>query len=255
MKRLVSWNVNGIRAGAKKGLFEWMQDIDADVICLQETKAHPDQLNESFIAPPGYRSYWASAKKRGYSGVAVYTRDTPDDVAQLGVSEFDDEGRTLILEYPEFTLMTGYFPNSQDGGVRLDYKLEYCDAIMDQCLSRVNSGRHVVLCGDLNIAHKPIDLAHPKQNEDHPGYLPEERSWMDSFAEEGFIDTFRAFDPSPEKYTWWSYLTKARERNVGWRLDYFWVNEEFMDVVEGAHILDDVYGSDHCPVDLVLRQG
>ena len=248
--RIVSWNVNGIRAAAKKGLTDWFAGYAPDVLCVQETKAHPDQVPPEVARPDGYHVYWSSAKRRGYSGVAAFCRSEPLSVRTLGIGEFDDEGRTLILEYPDFSIISCYFPNSRDGGARLDYKLEYCEAIERECGTIVSAGRNVAVCGDFNISHKPIDLADPKGNEDQAGYLPEERAWLDRFQEAGYVDTFRAFDPSPGRYTWWSYITRARERNVGWRLDYFWVNGGFMPMVRSAGILADVQGSDHCPVTL-----
>ncbi len=250
MKRLASWNVNGIRAAAQKGLGAWIQSNAYDVVCLQETKAHPDQLTEELLAPPGYRAYWASATKRGYSGVAVYSRETPLSVDPLGVPEFDDEGRTLILEYPEFVLINAYFPNSRDGGARLDYKLGFCESVRSLCDKRVAAGEHVVVCGDFNIAHKPIDLENPRANEGNPGYLPEERAWMDRWAEAGYVDAFRLFCADEGNYTWWSYRFGARAKNIGWRIDYHWVDSGFKPRVRNAEIHPQVAGSDHCPVSL-----
>jgi len=256
MTNFISWNVNGIRACETKGLFTFLQAERPHFLCLQETKAQPDQLTEKFIAPRDYRSFFASAVKKGYSGVAVYVReDVPEplSVSTLGIPEFDDEGRTLLLEYPEYTLITAYFPNSQPEGKRLDYKLRFCRAVQERCDAIVRAGGHIVLCGDYNVAHKPIDLAHPKQNEENPGYLPEERDWMDGFTAGGYVDTFRMFNSEPGQYTWWTYRMKARERNVGWRIDYFCVDRGFRDRVEQAAIRPEIPGSDHCPVSLVLR--
>jgi len=249
---IVSWNVNGIRAAEKKGLLEYMMKEAADIVCLQETKAKPEQLTEELITPDGYTSYFSSAVKAGYSGVAVYTRTVPLSVAPLGIAEYDNEGRALAVEYPDFVLINGYFPNSQNEGARLDYKLGYCDAVLSLCDSLVKSGKNVVVCGDYNIAHKPIDLARPKQNEGSPGYLPEERAWMTKYLDAGYTDTFRMFNSEGENYTWWSYRTRGRERNVGWRLDYFCVNEGFSRRVKSSEIRSEVMGSDHCPVVLEL---
>ncbi len=253
---IVSWNVNGIRAVHQKGLLlDYMMAEGADIVCLQETKARPDQLTEELIAPEGYSSWFSSARKAGYSGTAVYSRIKPVSVSELGVEEYDAEGRTLVVEYPGFTLINGYFPNSQSEGARLDYKLGYCDAVLGLCDSLVAGGRNVLICGDYNIAHKPIDLARPKQNEQNPGYLPEERDWMGRFLDSGYTDTFRMFNGEGGNYTWWSYRTRGRERNIGWRLDYFCVNEGFSGRVLASEIRSEVTGSDHCPVVLNLDAG
>ncbi|MGI9256817.1 MAG: exodeoxyribonuclease III, partial [Salinispira sp.] len=228
MKRIFSWNVNGIRAAAKKGLLEWMQSAEADIICLQETKAHPDQLDASLREPAHsgkpsggrWHSYWASAEKKGYSGVVTFTREEPKSVHFFDLSRFDAEGRVLICEFSSFTLLNAYFPNSQAEGARLDYKLDFNNAILSWANKQVRDGKNILICGDFNVAHKAIDLERPKSNEKNPGYLPEERSWMDTFIEAGYVDTFRIFNPEPRQYTWWSYRSNAREKNVGWRIDY-----------------------------------
>ena len=258
MTRVVSWNVNGIRAVEKKGFVDWVAAESPDILCLQETKAHPDQLSAELMAPCDrsggvYKSYWAHAQKAGYSGAAIYSRTEPLEVRRLGVREFDDEGRVLIADYPTFSLINAYFPNSQDLGARLPYKLAFCDAILEKCRELVASGRSIVLCGDYNIAHTAIDLARPKANEESPGYLPEERAWMDTFTASGFADTFRRFHPGmKDQYSWWSYRMKAREKNIGWRIDYHCVDEAFMQRVKSSIIRPDVQGSDHCPVEIVL---
>jgi exodeoxyribonuclease-3 len=248
MTRIASWNVNGIRAAEGKGLFQWLQEESPDILCLQETKISLDQLSEAHNSQPGYTSYFRSAKKRGYSGVAVYAKEAPLSVSTLGISEFDDEGRTLILEYPEFTLINAYFPNSQEEGARLPYKLAFCEAVLRFCKNQVKVGRHIVICGDFNIAHKPIDLANPKSNEKNPGYLPEERAWMDTFTSSGFVDTFRMFCAEAGHYSWWSYRFNARSKNIGWRIDYFCTDSGFTNRIESSKILPEVTGSDHCPV-------
>jgi exodeoxyribonuclease III len=252
MKKIISWNVNGIRAMAKKGFVPWIGQAAPDVLCLQETKANPDQLDEELKNIHGYTSYFASAEKKGYSGVAIYTKAKPTEIRKMGFEEFDREGRVLVLEYPDLTVISAYFPNSQNGGARLGYKLEFCAAMLEFCEGLAAAGRNFVLCGDFNIAHKPIDLARPKGNEASAGYLPEERAWMDTFTGSGFIDTFRLFNQEPGNYTWWSYVTRARERNVGWRLDYHCVPGYFQKRVAQSTILSDVMGSDHCPVELIL---
>jgi exodeoxyribonuclease III len=257
--RIFSWNVNGIRACAGKGLFEWLAKESPDVLCLQETKANPDQLSPEFLSPSdgrggSYHGYWASAKRRGYSGVAIYSKREPRSISFLGSPEYDEEGRTLVADFGAFVLVSAYFPNSQDGGARLDYKLGFCDALLALCDSLVASKRHVVVCGDWNIAHESIDLANPKANEGNPGYLPEERAWMDKYLSAGYADTFRRFHPEGGHYTWWTYrVPGARERNVGWRLDYHCVNAAFLPAVAAAAIHQSVLGSDHCPVSLDLE--
>ena len=258
MFSIVSWNVNGVRSAETKGLFGWLASESPDILCLQETKANPDQLSPSFLAPVDasgktYRSFWASAKRRGYSGVALFSREEPKSVGGLGIPEFDDEGRTLVADYGDFVLIGAYFPNSQEAGARLPYKLAFCAAVKAACDKLVADGRHVVVCGDYNIAHRPIDLANPKSNEGNPGYLPEERAWMDSFTGAGYVDTFRRFCAEPNQYTWWTYRFHAREKNVGWRIDYHCTDEGFADRVGSSTILKDVLGSDHCPVKLVLK--
>jgi len=253
--RIISWNINGIRAIEKKGFFEWLKKEDPDILCLNETKAEPGQLSPVFINPPGtkYTSFWASAKKKGYSGVAIYTKKEPDEVRFMGKSEFDEEGRVLAADYKDFTLIAAYFPNSQDEGKRLGYKLSFNDAMLKLCNSIVKKGKHFLLCGDYNVAHTPIDLAHPKQNENSAGYLPEERAWMDSFLKAGNIDTFRHFHPGePEHYTWWSYRSQSRLKNIGWRIDYNCVNKDFLPKVKHSIIRPEVEGSDHCPVEINL---
>lgn len=249
---LASWNVNGIRAAEKKGFIDWVVASGYDVVCLQETKADPDQLSKELLEIPGYDAYWSSAKRRGYSGVVTYTKHKPISVSLLDIPRFDDEGRGQLLEFTDFVLLNAYFPNSQDAGARLDYKLDFCESVQKLCNSLVADGRNTVICGDYNVAHKEIDLENPKSNEKNPGFLPEERAWMDRFTGGGFVDTFRIFDQSPKNYTWWSYMFRAREKNVGWRIDYHCVNEEFRTRVAGSEILSSVYGSDHCPVLLRL---
>jgi exodeoxyribonuclease-3 len=252
--RIVSFNVNGIRAAERQGFVDWLVQDSPDVLCLNETKAEPGQLSPELLNPPvrgkPYAVFWASAQKRGYSGVAIYTKEQPLDVKFMGKSEFDDEGRVLQAEFRDFTLIAAYFPNSQDAGARLDYKLAFCDAMLKLCNTLVRKGKHLVLCGDYNIAHTPIDLARPKANEGNAGYLPEERAWMDKFTGAGYVDTFRHFHPGEGgHYSWWSYRANARERNIGWRIDYHCVDKAFMPHVKSSIIRPNVHGSDHCPVE------
>ncbi|MDR1858101.1 MAG: exodeoxyribonuclease III [Treponema sp.] len=255
--RIISWNINGIRAAAKQGFLDWFAKEAPDVLCLNETKAEPGQLSPALINPQAggklYRSYWACAKKKGYSGVAIYSIVEPLEVRFLGKDEFDDEGRVLIAEFKEFSLIATYFPNAQEEGRRLDYKLAFCAAILRLCNSLAKKGRHFLLCGDYNIAHTPIDLARPKENESNPGYLPEERAWMDKFTRAGYVDTFRHLHPGQEgHYTWWSYRANVRARNIGWRIDYHCVNRDFLSKVKHSTIRPEVMGSDHCPVEIEL---
>jgi exodeoxyribonuclease-3 len=259
---VLSWNVNGIRAAEKKGFVKWISEEGADMICLQETKARPEQLSGDLIHPPckkgkkPYLSFWASAKRPGYSGTAIYSRIQPLDVKGLGIGEFDDEGRVLQAEFADFTLISAYFPNSQDAGARLGYKLDFCAAILELCNGYAAKGRHFVLSGDYNIAHTAIDLARPRENEGNAGYLPEERAWMDVFTAAGHVDTFRHFHPGEKgHYSWWSYRGGARDRNVGWRLDYHCVDRGFLPRVLSSVIRNEVEGSDHCPVELRLKAG
>ena len=257
--RILSWNVNGIRAVEKRGFVSWMEKESADAVCIQETKARPEQLSANLREirdqkGQPYFNYWASAKKPGYSGVAIYTKTEALDVKNLGLSEYDDEGRVLQLDFKDFTLISAYFPNSQDAGKRLNYKLGFCDAILKLCEKYRKQKRNFILSGDYNIAHTPIDLARPKENEGTAGYLPEERAWMDTFTAAGFVDVFRHFHPGEKgHYSWWSYRAGARERNVGWRIDYHCVNPEFVPSVKSSLIRPDVFGSDHCPVEINIE--
>ncbi|MBR4448925.1 MAG: exodeoxyribonuclease III [Treponema sp.] len=250
---IISWNVNGIRAVEKKGFIEWLKNSNADVVCIQETKASPAQLSEELLAPSPYKSFFSSAKKAGYSGTAIYSKIEPDSIELMGDERFDDEGRVLIAKYSKLAVISAYFPNSQDAGARLEYKLAFCDAMLKKCDQLVKDGFNIVLSGDYNIAHKPIDLANPKSNEKNAGYLPEERAWMDTFTSSGYVDTFRRFCQEPGQYSWWSYRFHAREKNIGWRIDYQCVNEGFINNVESSRILNSITGSDHCPVQIIVN--
>lgn len=248
--KCISWNVNGIRAVEKKGFVEQLQGFDADVIAIQETKAQADQLSEDLKNIPGYTSYWHSAERKGYSGVAVYSRIPPLAVHYgLGEPEFDSEGRVLTLEFADWYLINIYFPNSGDELKRLDFKLRFNARLLTYA-QELEQRKAVVLCGDFNVAHKEIDLKNPKANEKNAGFTPQERSWMDGFVAAGFIDTFRLFNQEPGQYTWWSYRFSARAKNIGWRIDYFCVSGNAKERVKNAAILADITGSDHCPVEL-----
>lgn len=247
--RIYSWNVNGLRAIAQKNFFEWIKEENPDILCIQETKLQENQLKDELKNIEGYFSYFSFADKKGYSGVATYTKIQPNEVKfGIGIDEFDREGRIVITEFDEFTLLNIYFPNGQMSDERLDYKLRFYDAILDYCNSEVEKGKRLIICGDYNTAHREIDLKNPKANEKYSGFLPVERAWIDKFIENGYIDTFRYFYPEKVEYTWWSYKFKAREKNIGWRIDYHFVSENFINRVKDVKILTDVMGSDHCPI-------
>jgi exodeoxyribonuclease-3 len=253
--RITSWNVNGLRAVAKKGFLDWVEEHDPDVLLLQETKAQEDALPEELREIPGYVSRFHSAEKKGYSGVAIYSRyDVEEWIVGLGDGEYDCEGRVLSARFGDVIVTSAYFPNSQDKGKRIDYKVGFCQRMLEFLNGHVKAGRHIVLGGDYNIAHQPIDLARPKENEGNAGYLPEERAWMTEFLEAGYADVWRERNPErADIYSWWSYRTRARERNIGWRIDYLCVDAALRDQVRGAEVLMEVEGSDHCPVTLDIR--
>lgn len=253
--KLISWNVNGIRAVSKKEEFwDWFDNADADIINFQEVRATQDKIPEKLADVEGFHQSFNEAEKKGYSGVGTYSKIEPLEVVKgLGVEELDSEGRVLRIKYPDFYLYNIYFPNSGMNAKRLDFKVDFCNALLEQLVELKNNGENVVITGDYNIAHHPIDVYNPKNCEGKSGYLPEERAWLDELEKAGFVDTFRIFDEGENNFTWWSYRTKARDRNAGWRLDYFYVNEEIRDNVKSAEILSDIYGSDHCPVTLELE--
>jgi exodeoxyribonuclease-3 len=255
MPKLVSWNVNGIRAAQRKGFLDWLNATQPDIVGIQETKAQPDQLDDELRSPAGYHSYWASAEKKGYSGVALYSRVEPKSVTVgLGIPDYDSEGRTLVAEYDDFVFITAYFPNGQADLARLPYKMQYKADFLSYCNNLRQQGKGVIFCGDVNTSHMPIDLARPKANEKNTGFLPEERVWIDQLVGEGYVDTFRHLNPELEgAYSWWSMRSGARERNIGWRLDYFFISPDLLDRVVSAEIYADVLGSDHCPVGLTLK--
>jgi exodeoxyribonuclease-3 len=253
---LLSWNINGARAVHKKGFLDWLNQAAPDIVGLQETRAEQADLPGELAQPSGYRAFWHSAcSKKGYSGTALLTRHEPLAVEfGLGVEEFDQEGRTIIAHYPTFTLINCYFPHGGRDHSRVPFKLAFYDAFLNRCEQLRAQGQAIVFCGDVNTAHKEIDLAHPRENQKVTGFLPEERAWVDRFVQAGYVDTFRHLHPDlAGQYTWWSMPTRARERNVGWRIDYFFVACEMLDRVAEAFILPDVMGSDHCPVGLRLR--
>jgi len=253
--RILSWNVNGIRAVQKKGFVEWLKQEKPDILCLQETKAHVGQLDGALKSVAGYESYWCSAEKKGYSGVALYTREKPLSIEYaLGKKEFDSEGRTIVADYGQFVLFNIYFPNGGAGNKRVPFKMSFYDHFLKKVEKLRKAGRNIILCGDVNTAHTEIDLARPKENQKNTGFLPEERAWVSTFIERGYVDTFRHFCKEPGHYSWWDYKTGARVRDIGWRIDYFFVNEGFLPQIKKAFILKQVMGSDHCPVGIEISE-
>lgn len=261
---IISWNVNGLRANVKKGGFDWFLQKSPDFMCFQETKAHPEQLEEGIRNPIGYYSYFDHSKvKKGYSGVAIYTKIKPERVEYgLGIEEFDREGRFIALFYDKnspidkkFILINCYFPNGGGGPERLEYKMSFYDEFLKYINKHKKDGYEIIFCGDVNTAHTEIDIARPKENENHTGFLPEEREWIDEVIHAGYIDIFRYQNPNKkDAYTWWDMKTFARERNVGWRIDYFFISPALLNKVEKAKILSSIMGSDHCPIELNFRK-
>lgn len=252
----VSWNVNGLRAAAKKGFLDWLYEAEPDVLALQETKVEAEQLPEEVRDPRGYFAYFTHSKgRKGYSGVALYSKTKPDKVEYgMGIQRFDDEGRIIIGHYPDLVLLNVYFPNGGGGPERLKYKLEFYDAFLLFIEKLRKQGKKIMVCGDINTAHEEIDLARPKENEKNTGFLPEERAWIDELVYHGYVDTFRYFHPNKEgAYSFWDMKTHARDRNVGWRIDYFFVAPELVSRLKSAGISDQTPGSDHCPVWVVLK--
>lgn len=251
---IVTFNVNGLRAILKKGFMEWFKDKSPDILCLQEIKSSKDQLKGEIVEVEGYHAHWNSAQKPGYSGVVTLSKEEPLDVQfGIGTERFDTEGRLIRTKYPDFTLLNVYFPNGKMSDDRLKFKLDYYDTFLQFIEVLRKQGEELIITGDFNTAHKEIDLANPKENEKYSGFLPIEREWMDKFESCGYIDTFRYFHPEGEQYTWWTYRFKARERNIGWRIDYFFVSPGLIDKIEDSIILKDVYGSDHAPILLRLK--
>jgi exodeoxyribonuclease-3 len=247
--KFISWNVNGLRACVGKGFESIFNELDADFFCLQETKMQAGQLDLAFL---GYNSYWNYAEKKGYSGTAIYTKHKPLSVRYgIGIEEHDHEGRVITLEYEDFFFITVYVPNAQDGLKRLDYRMKWEDDFLSY-IKELDKQKPVIFCGDLNVAHEEIDLKNPKTNHNNPGFTDEEREKFSTLLQSGFKDTFRTLHPDDPTYSWWSYRFHAREKNVGWRIDYFVVSERLMPQVTSASILTEVMGSDHCPIELIL---
>ncbi len=248
--KFISWNVNGLRAVAGKGFADIFVELDADFFCLQETKLQAGQIDLEF---PGYTSYWNYAEKKGYSGTCIYTREEPLCVTTgIGIPEHETEGRVITLDLPEYYLVNVYTPNSQDGLRRLPYRMQWEDAFREY-LCGLKERKGVIVCGDMNVAHEPIDLKNPDTNHFNAGFSDEERGKMTELLAAGFTDSWRSLHPDEAKYSWWSYRMAARERNVGWRIDYFLVSDNLASRIESADIHNEIYGSDHCPVELVLR--
>ena len=253
--RIISYNVNGIRAAIKKGFIDWLKTDPADVICLQETKAHKGDVDVAAINALGYHDYWFSAQKKGYSGVAIFTRILPDQVITgNGHTESDDEGRVIQLDFGDIRLINAYFPSGTSGEHRQSFKYEWLDAFMAYTNNLRKTNPNIILCGDYNIAHKEIDIHDPKGNKNTTGFLPEERAWMDAFLASGWIDTFRVFHPEPHRYSWWSQrFPSVRLNNKGWRIDYISTTEPLRNRLIDAEIFPDVKHSDHCPVYLEIK--
>ncbi len=251
--KIISWNTNGLRATVKQGNFEPLfKKYKPDIVCLQETKAEKEQLPNEIQNYFGYHSYFSHSKtKKGYSGVAIYSKIKPEKVTELGIPHFDDEGRTLVAYYKDFVLINCYFPNGGGAEARLKYKLDFYDAFLEFVEKLKKKKMKVIFCGDVNVAHEEIDLARPKENETHVGFLPIERAWMDEVIAAGWVDTFRHFYPNKkDAYTYWDQKTRARDRNVGWRIDYFFTSPDLLKKVKSTTILADYMGSDHCPISL-----
>lgn len=256
MRKIISWNVNGLRAVHRKnGFLEFIKKEKPDILCLQEMKARKEQLPDEIRNIFGYHSYFNSPEeKKGYSGVAIYTKEEPKKVEYgMGVKKFDTEGRLIAAHYDDFILLNVYFPNGGGGPARLKYKLDFYDEFLEFIEKFRKHGKKIIFCGDVNTAHEAIDLARPKENEENTGFLPEERAWIDEVVYHGYTDVFRHLYPHKVgAYTYWDMKTRARDRNVGWRIDYFFVSQDLLLKIKSTKILSDVYGSDHCPVELIL---
>jgi len=256
MKSIISWNVNGLRAVHKKGNLEEVFHMKPDILCLQETKSLPEQLPLELSAPEGYHTYFHfPTVKKGYSGVGIYSKDKPINVSRdIGIELMDQEGRLIMAEYKDFTIVNVYFPNGGGPEERLRYKLDFYDYFLEFIDKLHKKQSNIIFCGDINVAHKPIDLARPKENETHVGFLPIERAWVDKLISHGWIDIFRHFYPNKtEAYTYWDMKSFARERNVGWRIDYFFSSPKMLGKIKSIDILDNIFGSDHCPIKLTLK--
>ena len=252
--KIVSYNLNGIRSAMSKGLLDWLQTENPDVFCIQESKAQPEQIDTLAMQELGYHSYIHSAEKKGYSGVCIFSKQVPDRVvAGMGIPAYDSEGRVLRADFGDITIVCVYIPSGTTGDARQAVKMQFLEDFLQWVTALRKERPNIVVCGDYNICHKPIDLNHPERQVGVSGFLPEEREWMDRWEASGMIDSFRLFDTAPERYSWWSFRAGARARNIGWRIDYHWVSEPLRDRIADARILTDAVHSDHCPVSLILN--